>query len=176
MSKNLWEVIKALNRITFLWQATLNIIKEQLSVCAQNNCMTVTPIHTQLTSEEQVKYERSRMCVCWSIPPCWFVHHSPKHEITLILYRFHLLSFFPIFPCSTHIVLHPFSSLGNRPKEWWYVFLSLQRTVQKNAKYVCLANKNCPVDKRRRNRCQFCRFQKCLVVGMVREGMLRSFT
>ena len=35
-----------------------------------------------------------------------------------------------------------------------------KRTVQKNAKYVCLADKNCPVDKRRRNRCQFCRFQK----------------
>lgn len=50
------------------------------------------------------------------------------------------------------------------------VSVSVQRTVQKNAKYVCLANKNCPVDKRRRNRCQFCRFQKCLVVGMVREG------
>lgn len=48
--------------------------------------------------------------------------------------------------------------------------LSLQRTVQKNAKYVCLANKNCPVDKRRRNRCQYCRFQKCLGVGMVKEG------
>jgi nuclear receptor subfamily 4 group A protein 2 len=45
----------------------------------------------------------------------------------------------------------------------------LQRTVQKNAKYVCLADKNCPVDKRRRNRCQFCRFQKCLAVGMVKE-------
>lgn len=46
----------------------------------------------------------------------------------------------------------------------------LQRTVQKNAKYVCLASKNCPVDKRRRNRCQYCRFQKCLSVGMVKEG------
>ncbi|XP_015489506.1 nuclear receptor subfamily 4 group A member 2 [Parus major] len=45
-----------------------------------------------------------------------------------------------------------------------------KRTVQKNAKYVCLANKNCPVDKRRRNRCQYCRFQKCLAVGMVKEG------
>ncbi|XP_060898739.1 probable nuclear hormone receptor HR38 [Labrus mixtus] len=44
-----------------------------------------------------------------------------------------------------------------------------KRTVQKKAKYVCLANKDCPVDKRRRNRCQFCRFQKCLVVGMVKE-------
>ncbi|CAL9703260.1 unnamed protein product [Knipowitschia caucasica] len=44
-----------------------------------------------------------------------------------------------------------------------------KRTVQKNSKYVCLANKDCPVDKRRRNRCQFCRFQKCLTVGMVKE-------
>jgi len=44
-----------------------------------------------------------------------------------------------------------------------------KRTVQKNAKYVCLADKNCPVDKRRRNRCQFCRFQKCLSCGMVKE-------
>lgn len=44
-----------------------------------------------------------------------------------------------------------------------------KRTVQKGAKYVCLADKNCPVDKRRRNRCQFCRFQKCLTVGMVKE-------
>jgi len=44
-----------------------------------------------------------------------------------------------------------------------------KRTVQKGSKYVCLADKNCPVDKRRRNRCQFCRFQKCLIVGMVKE-------
>ncbi|NXN96573.1 NR4A1 protein, partial [Rhinopomastus cyanomelas] len=44
-----------------------------------------------------------------------------------------------------------------------------KRTVQKKAKYICLANKDCPVDKRRRNRCQFCRFQKCLAVGMVKE-------
>ncbi|KAJ1062494.1 hypothetical protein K5549_016999 [Capra hircus] len=41
-----------------------------------------------------------------------------------------------------------------------------KRTVQKNAKYICLANKDCPVDKRRRNRCQFCRFQKCLAVAL----------
>ena len=45
-----------------------------------------------------------------------------------------------------------------------------KRTVQKGAKYICLGNKDCIVDKRRRNRCQFCRFQKCLSVGMVKEG------
>ena len=44
-----------------------------------------------------------------------------------------------------------------------------KRTVQKGAKYACLGTKDCIVDKRRRNRCQFCRFQKCLAVGMVKE-------
>lgn len=94
-----------------------------------------------------------------------------------ILYRFHLFFFF--FKCCHHLrrnpqtVLYVLYSLESRPAQWLYAFLSFQRTVQKNAKYVCLANKNCPVDKRRRNRCQFCRFQKCLVVGMVREGMFR---
>ncbi|KAH7646554.1 putative nuclear hormone receptor hr38 [Dermatophagoides farinae] len=44
-----------------------------------------------------------------------------------------------------------------------------KRTVQKGSKYTCLGNKDCTVDKRRRNRCQFCRFQKCLTVGMVKE-------
>lgn len=44
-----------------------------------------------------------------------------------------------------------------------------KRTVQKNNKYVCLNDKKCTVDKKRRNRCQSCRFQKCLAVGMVKE-------
>lgn len=42
--------------------------------------------------------------------------------------------------------------------------------VQKNAKYICLANKDCPVDRGGESRCQFCSFQKCLAVGMVKEG------
>ncbi|CAI4227987.1 unnamed protein product [Auanema sp. JU1783] len=44
-----------------------------------------------------------------------------------------------------------------------------KRTVQKKSKYVCAGNRNCPIDKRYRSRCQFCRFQKCLAVGMVKE-------
>jgi hypothetical protein len=61
-------------------------------------------------------------------------------------------------------------SLDFKSIKSYHIFCFQQRTVQKNAKYVCLADKNCPVDKRRRNRCQFCRFQKCLTVGMVKEG------
>uniref|UniRef100_A0AAF5DF49 Nuclear receptor domain-containing protein n=1 Tax=Strongyloides stercoralis TaxID=6248 RepID=A0AAF5DF49_STRER len=44
-----------------------------------------------------------------------------------------------------------------------------KRTVQKKAQYVCAGSKNCPIDKRYRSRCQYCRFQKCLAVGMVKE-------
>uniref|UniRef100_A0A1I8B8Q3 Nuclear receptor domain-containing protein n=1 Tax=Meloidogyne hapla TaxID=6305 RepID=A0A1I8B8Q3_MELHA len=44
-----------------------------------------------------------------------------------------------------------------------------KRTVQKKSQYVCSGNKNCPIDKKYRSRCQYCRFQKCLDVGMVRE-------
>ncbi|GMT19220.1 hypothetical protein PFISCL1PPCAC_10517 [Pristionchus fissidentatus] len=44
-----------------------------------------------------------------------------------------------------------------------------KRTVQKKAKYMCAGDKNCPIDKRYRSRCQFCRYQKCLQVGMVKE-------
>ncbi|PAV65489.1 hypothetical protein WR25_24041 [Diploscapter pachys] len=44
-----------------------------------------------------------------------------------------------------------------------------KRTVQKNSRYTCAGNRNCPIDKRYRSRCQYCRFQKCLEVGMVRE-------
>ncbi|NXY77384.1 NR4A1 protein, partial [Glareola pratincola] len=40
---------------------------------------------------------------------------------------------------------------------------------KKNAKYICLAGGGCPVDKRRRNRCQLGGGQKCLAVGMVKE-------
>uniref|UniRef100_A0A8C0HQ33 Nuclear receptor subfamily 4 group A member 2 n=1 Tax=Buteo japonicus TaxID=224669 RepID=A0A8C0HQ33_9AVES len=61
------------------------------------------------------------------------------------------------------------SVLFKKPSVYYFCVAFSQRTVQKNAKYVCLANKNCPVDKRRRNRCQYCRFQKCLSVGMVKE-------
>ncbi|TRY93851.1 hypothetical protein DNTS_023769 [Danionella cerebrum] len=45
-----------------------------------------------------------------------------------------------------------------------------KRTVRKDLSYTCRDNKECLVDKRQRNRCQYCRYQKCLGMGMKREG------
>ncbi|KAG7242142.1 hypothetical protein INR49_024188 [Caranx melampygus] len=50
-----------------------------------------------------------------------------------------------------------------------------KRTVRKDLSYTCRDNKECLVDKRQRNRCQYCRYQKCLAMGMKREGILSFF-
>uniref|UniRef100_A0A8C5QG48 Retinoic acid receptor RXR n=1 Tax=Leptobrachium leishanense TaxID=445787 RepID=A0A8C5QG48_9ANUR len=49
-----------------------------------------------------------------------------------------------------------------------------KRTIRKDLTYTCRDNKDCVVDKRQRNRCQYCRYQKCLATGMKREGMSLS--
>jgi hypothetical protein len=51
-------------------------------------------------------------------------------------------------------------------------FCTLQRSVQKNSTYTCQANAMCIIDKQFRNRCQACRYQKCVDVGMLKGGAL----
>ncbi|NXY39125.1 RARGA protein, partial [Pomatorhinus ruficollis] len=45
-----------------------------------------------------------------------------------------------------------------------------RRSIQKNMVYTCHRERNCQIDKVTRNRCQFCRLQKCFQVGMSKEG------
>ncbi|XP_062368285.1 retinoic acid receptor RXR-beta [Cinclus cinclus] len=46
-----------------------------------------------------------------------------------------------------------------------------KRTIRKDLTYTCRDNRECVVDKRQRNRCQYCRYQKCLATGMKREAV-----
>ncbi|CAD5115189.1 unnamed protein product [Dimorphilus gyrociliatus] len=46
-----------------------------------------------------------------------------------------------------------------------------KRTVQNKKVYSCVDNQNCPIDKTQRKRCPYCRFQKCLNVGMKLEAV-----
>uniref|UniRef100_A0A8C9EQF7 Nuclear receptor domain-containing protein n=1 Tax=Pavo cristatus TaxID=9049 RepID=A0A8C9EQF7_PAVCR len=46
-----------------------------------------------------------------------------------------------------------------------------RRSIQKNMVYTCHRDKNCQINKVTRNRCQFCRLQKCFDVGMSKEGV-----
>ncbi|XP_053623607.1 nuclear hormone receptor FTZ-F1 isoform X3 [Plodia interpunctella] len=46
-----------------------------------------------------------------------------------------------------------------------------KRTVQNKKVYTCVAERACHIDKTQRKRCPFCRFQKCLDVGMKLEAV-----
>ncbi|KAH3887643.1 hypothetical protein DPMN_011661 [Dreissena polymorpha] len=44
-----------------------------------------------------------------------------------------------------------------------------RRSIQKQIEYRCLRDGKCMVIRLNRNRCQYCRFKKCLAVGMSRD-------
>lgn len=46
-----------------------------------------------------------------------------------------------------------------------------KRSIRKQLGYACRGAKDCPVNKPHRNRCQYCRLQKCLAVGMRSESV-----
>ncbi|KAI0228750.1 Ecdysone-induced protein 78C [Lamellibrachia satsuma] len=45
-----------------------------------------------------------------------------------------------------------------------------RRSIQKQIEYRCLRDGKCMVIRLNRNRCQYCRFKKCLAVGMSRDS------
>jgi hypothetical protein len=45
-----------------------------------------------------------------------------------------------------------------------------RRSQSSVVNYQCPRQKNCVVDRVNRNRCQYCRLQKCLALGMSRDG------
>lgn len=56
--------------------------------------------------------------------------------------------------------------------------LFFKRSIKKRLYYTCRVAGCCPISKRYRNSCQYCRMRKCLSVGMKREGkqnLLLSF-
>ncbi|XP_015803974.1 nuclear receptor subfamily 5, group A, member 5 isoform X2 [Nothobranchius furzeri] len=46
-----------------------------------------------------------------------------------------------------------------------------KRSVQNNKHYTCSEQQSCPMNLSQRKRCPFCRFQKCLAVGMKTEAV-----
>ncbi|XP_061567942.1 nuclear receptor subfamily 5, group A, member 5 isoform X2 [Cololabis saira] len=46
-----------------------------------------------------------------------------------------------------------------------------KRSVQNNKHYTCAEQQSCPMNLSQRKRCPFCRFRKCLAVGMRREAV-----
>ncbi|KAL7669282.1 hypothetical protein ACOME3_009945 [Neoechinorhynchus agilis] len=49
-----------------------------------------------------------------------------------------------------------------------------KRSVRRNMLYNCKGSKSCPVDQPHRNQCQYCRFQKCIKMGMKRDSVQKG--
>ena len=47
-----------------------------------------------------------------------------------------------------------------------------KRTVQKQLTYTCKEGGSCDINQYTRNKCQACRYQKCVDTGMLKEGEL----
>ncbi|XP_066529979.1 nuclear receptor subfamily 5, group A, member 5 isoform X2 [Hoplias malabaricus] len=67
---------------------------------------------------------------------------------------------------------------GDRVSGYHYGLLTCEsckgffkRSVQNNKHYTCAERQSCPMDLAQRKRCPYCRFQKCLAVGMKREAV-----
>lgn len=55
------------------------------------------------------------------------------------------------------------------PLTYWFLQGFFRRTVQKNIEYQCPKQSTCSVNRVTRNRCQACRYTKCLGKGMSKE-------
>ncbi|XP_062871385.1 nuclear receptor subfamily 5, group A, member 5 [Trichomycterus rosablanca] len=67
---------------------------------------------------------------------------------------------------------------GDRVSGYHYGLLTCEsckgffkRSVQNKKHYSCTERQSCPMDPAQRKRCPYCRFQKCLAVGMKREAV-----
>lgn len=69
------------------------------------------------------------------------------------------------YPVLARLIIQPFCSSCEGCKGFF------KRTVRKDLTYACREERNCIIDKRQRNRCQYCRYQKCLACGMKREAV-----
>ncbi|XP_041367161.1 ecdysone-induced protein 78C-like [Gigantopelta aegis] len=79
---------------------------------------------------------------------------------------------------SSKQVLVPCKVCGDRASGYHYGVNSCEgckgffrRSIQKQIEYRCLRDGKCMVIRLNRNRCQYCRFKKCLAVGMSRDSV-----
>lgn len=83
----------------------------------------------------------------------------------------------PCFSISAQIEIIPCKVCGDKSSGVHYGVITCEgckgffrRSQSSVVNYQCPRNKNCVVDRVNRNRCQYCRLQKCLRLGMSRDG------
>ncbi|KAF1395844.1 Nuclear receptor ROR-gamma, partial [Eudyptes chrysocome] len=81
----------------------------------------------------------------------------------------------PSLPPAAHIEVIPCKICGDKSSGIHYGVITCEgckgffrRSQQSSLSYACSRQQNCPIDRASRNRCQHCRLQKCLRLGMSR--------
>uniref|UniRef100_A0A3B4BH48 Uncharacterized protein n=1 Tax=Periophthalmus magnuspinnatus TaxID=409849 RepID=A0A3B4BH48_9GOBI len=90
----------------------------------------------------------------------------------------HCCCFFLFFLFSAQIEVIPCKICGDKSSGIHYGVITCEgckgffrRSQQNNAMYSCSRQRNCLIDRTNRNRCQHCRLQKCLALGMSRDAV-----
>ncbi|XDV49238.1 hypothetical protein PO909_018523 [Leuciscus waleckii] len=86
--------------------------------------------------------------------------------------------FQPLLPLLAQIEVIPCKICGDKSSGIHYGVITCEgckgffrRSQQNNAIYSCSRQRNCLIDRTNRNRCQHCRLQKCLALGMSRDAV-----
>ncbi|XP_061298911.1 nuclear receptor ROR-alpha A-like [Pezoporus flaviventris] len=79
---------------------------------------------------------------------------------------------------AAHIEVIPCKICGDKSSGIHYGVITCEgckgffrRSQQSSLSYACSRQQNCPIDRASRNRCQHCRLQKCLRLGMSRDAV-----
>ncbi|KAM6289410.1 nuclear receptor ROR-beta [Aegotheles albertisi] len=90
----------------------------------------------------------------------------------------YILKIFVLFSLSAQIEVIPCKICGDKSSGIHYGVITCEgckgffrRSQQNNASYSCPRQRNCLIDRTNRNRCQHCRLQKCLALGMSRDAV-----
>ncbi|XP_050186505.1 nuclear receptor ROR-gamma isoform X1 [Myiozetetes cayanensis] len=81
-------------------------------------------------------------------------------------------------PGTAHIEVIPCKICGDKSSGIHYGVITCEgckgffrRSQKSGPSYACSRQQNCPIDRATRNRCQHCRLQKCLRLGMSRDAV-----
>lgn len=115
------------------------------------------------TQTDFSRWDWPRELLCFAISICWMFNLNRNNNISFLF--------------AAQIEIIPCKVCGDKSSGVHYGVITCEgckgffrRSQSSVVNYQCPRNKNCVVDRVNRNRCQYCRLQKCLRLGMSRDG------
>uniref|UniRef100_A0A669QV73 RAR related orphan receptor B n=1 Tax=Phasianus colchicus TaxID=9054 RepID=A0A669QV73_PHACC len=145
----------------------------------QQRAQNPIPNHAEDPGVMSGRTEGARLCL--SFPICrwgWAAVPQFPHPPAADGWspRFPHTAFFPFATAQIEVI--PCKICGDKSSGIHYGVITCEgckgffrRSQQNNASYSCSRQRNCLIDRTNRNRCQHCRLQKCLALGMSRDAV-----